>query len=268
MNESTHFIFDGEKVVISPDLVVIVTFLQEIEKEVESFLGFSETIESIKKQYSETLKLILLLSQKLKDNSIDFEFKLSEHPNVTADRFKIDHPVRSKMIVLFANLEVLLCLNIAYEYKISDKKEIIKRAMNQEIVRSFLENFCLNKDNEWYSKNQERAQLISADDLRKLRNSLTHFFSVDTGVQVVDEMLDEKSRKLEKATDFKIKFLSPRDLYGILKGTAILMIKKWDNDCRESTRTQSKEFKERILCTEGIVSSHGAMVIKGEQIRI
>jgi len=33
--ESTHFIFDGDKVVISPDLYPVVSFLQEIEKEIE-----------------------------------------------------------------------------------------------------------------------------------------------------------------------------------------------------------------------------------------
>jgi len=34
-NSSTHFIFDGDKVVISPDLHSVVSFLQEIEKEFE-----------------------------------------------------------------------------------------------------------------------------------------------------------------------------------------------------------------------------------------
>jgi len=34
-NKSTHFIFDEDKVVISPDLYPVVSFLQEIEKEIE-----------------------------------------------------------------------------------------------------------------------------------------------------------------------------------------------------------------------------------------
>lgn len=47
--QSTHFIFDGEKVVISPDLHSIVSFLQEIEKEIESFLNFDKKLELIRK---------------------------------------------------------------------------------------------------------------------------------------------------------------------------------------------------------------------------
>ena len=42
--ESTHFIFDGEKVVISPNLYSVVSFLQEIEKEIESFLNFDISV--------------------------------------------------------------------------------------------------------------------------------------------------------------------------------------------------------------------------------
>lgn len=46
--QSTHFIFDGEKVVISPDLHSVVSFLQEIEKEIERFLNFDKKLESIR----------------------------------------------------------------------------------------------------------------------------------------------------------------------------------------------------------------------------
>jgi len=66
-SKSTHFIFDGEKVVISPDLYQVVSFLQEIEKEIESFLNFDKKLESIRKQHAETLKLVEVLAQKLKE---------------------------------------------------------------------------------------------------------------------------------------------------------------------------------------------------------
>jgi len=68
----------------------------------------------------------------------------------------------------------------------SDKKEIIKRAMNQDNVKDFLERFCLNQKNEWCQKNPERLKHITADDLRKLRNSLTHFFSVAENIGVAN----------------------------------------------------------------------------------
>ena len=41
-NKSTHFIFDGEKVLISPDLFLTINFLMEIEKEVKTVLEFEK----------------------------------------------------------------------------------------------------------------------------------------------------------------------------------------------------------------------------------
>ena len=267
-DKSTHFIFDGQKIVISPDLRPIFDFLKEIEKEIESFLGFDKKLESIRKQHLETIKLIEVLVAKLKENSIDFKFTFSEHPATIAEKLKIDRPIRSEMIVLFANLETLFCLNIAYENKISDEKEIIKRAMNQDNVKDFLERFCLNQKNEWCQKNPERLKHITADDLRKLRNSLTHFFSVAKNIGVSYAVLDEKSRKLEKVTNFKAKFISPEDLYEIIKGAGILMMKKWNDDCLDSINKKSNEFKERILSVNNIIKGCGAMVIKNNQINI
>lgn len=267
-NKSTHFIFDGDKVVISPDLYPVVSFLQEIEKEIEDFLGFDKKLESIRKQHLETIKLVEVLVGKLKENSIDFKFTFSEHPANIAEKLKIDRPIRSEMIVLFANLETLFCLNIAYENKISDEKEIIKKAMNQDNVKVFLENFCLNKENEWCQKNPERLKHILVDDLRKLRNSLTHFFSVAKTLAVSYAVLDEKSRKLEKATNFKAKFISPEDLYEITKGSAKLMIKKWSEDCKNDLVKNSNEFKEKILSVKAVVDNYGAMIVRNKQINI
>jgi len=267
-NKSTHFIFDGEKVLISPDLHPIVSFLQEIEKEIEIFLGFYKKLESIRKQHAETLKFVKVLTQKLKENSIDFNFTFSEHPSTIINKLTINRPIRSEMIVLFANLETLFCLNIAYENKISDEKEIIKKTMKQGNVKYFLEKFCLNKENEWGQKNPKRLKRITTNDLRKLRNSLTHFFSVSKGLSVSYAVLDEKSRKLEKATNFKVKFISLEDLYEIIKGSAKLMIKKWSEDCKNSLEKNSNEFKERILFVKAVIDNYGAIIIKNERINI
>lgn len=267
-NQNTHFIFDGNKVVISPDLREVIVFLQEIEKEINDFLTFDKKIESIRKQYLETIKLVEVLVGKLKENSIDFKFTFSEHPASIADKLKIDRPIRSEMIVLFANLEVLFCLNIAYENKTSDEKEIIKKAMNQDNIKKFISEFCLKSENEWCKNNQGRLKHISADDLRKLRNSLTHFFSVSQGLGVSYPMLDEKSRRLEKATNFKAKFISPEDLLEIIKGAAKLMIIKWSTDCNDCLAKNSDEFKDKILAVKSIVEKSGAIVIKNNQITI
>lgn len=266
-DHSTHFIFDGEKVIISPDLYPFINFLQEIEKEIESLLWSDNKLESIKKYYTEIINLVRVISDKLIKNSIDFNFTLSEHPDTIIEKFKTNSADRSKMIILFANLETLLCLNIAYENKTSEKMVIIKDAMDPNIVKGFYENFCLNQNNEWGKKNHERLKYITADDLRKLRNSLTHFYSLDKGLQISNSFFSNKSRELERKTNFKVKFISPDDLYEMIKGVAKLLIEKWSNDCKDSQMTGSSEFKDRMLSINELVRSHGAMIIGGSQLK-
>jgi len=218
-NKSTHFTFDGSKIEISPDLLLTINFLQEIEKETVCFLGIS-------------------------------------------------HLIRSKIIILFANLETLLRLNFAYENKINDGETIRKQTFDQKVWESFYDNFCLNENNQWGQKNQERLKHITVYELRYLRNSLTHFFSLDKGLQIADALLDEKSRKLEQATNFEVKFISPEDLYEIIKGSAMLMIKKWSNDYQECLKINSDEFKEKILSVNTLIKNSGAVIVKNKQINI
>ena len=267
-NKSTHILFNGEKIVISPDLWLIFDFLKKIEKEVESFLNFSKRLGSIRKQYLETSQCVQMMSKKLKENSIDFNFTFSESPVTIIDKLKVDHTVRSKCIVLFANLETLFCLNVAYENKISDQKAIINEAMKPEAIKAFLENFCLNKKNVWRKKSQKRLENITVNDLRKLRNALTHFFSVDGNLQIINVMSGIKSKKLKQAINFKAIFISPEDLYEIIKGTFMLMMKKWTDDYFDSIKNGSNEFKERILSVNNIVKNYGAIIAKNSQIDV
>jgi len=267
-SKSTHFIFDGEKIIISPDLRPIVDFLQEVERECNILLGFEGRLESIRKQSLELLKFIEFLSSRLKENSIDFSFTLSEKPSTLADKLKFIRPVCSEMIVLFAHLETLIRLNFAYENKIDDGKEIRKLTLKQSVWKSFYNNFCLSKYNIWVQKNPERARRISAQDLRYLRNALTHFFSVDKGLSISYSVLEEKSRKLEKKTNFKVKFLSPEDLYEIIKGAALLMIKKWNDDCVKNLKNKSNDFKEKIMAVNNLIKNTAPIIIKSKEINI
>ena len=265
---STHFVFDGDKIIIFPDLREVILFVQEIEKEIVGLLVFDTKLESIKKQYLEMMELVQALLGKLKENSIDFKITFSEHPSTLAERFKMNQTVRSQMIALFAYLETLLRLNIAYENKISDGDLIRELKLDAKNWESFYDSFCLNENNQWCHKNKERLKHITAHDLRFLRNSLTHFFSVEDGVQIADASLGKKARKLEQASNFQAKFLSPEDLFEIIRGAGILMIIKWSNDCQECLKTGSNEFKERILSANTLVKNSGAVLVSNEQINI
>ena len=261
-NKDTSFVFDGDKIIISPDLWPIVDFIQNIEKEIDFILGFEERLESIRKQYAETIELIRVLAQKIQENSIDFSFVLSENPSTFTDKLKIDYPLRSKMIILFAHMETLRCFNIAYENKVSEDKEIRKIA--RENIIPFIRDFCLSNNNDWVKNNQERANKITPDYLWKLRCSLTHFFSVTKDMAIADKNLEEKSRRLEIFSAFNIKFISPEDLNEIIKGAGKITIKRWVSDYKENP----EEFKERILFVKSIVEKNGAILIRNKEINI
>lgn len=266
--DSTHFIFDGEKMVISPDIVPIFEFLKEIEREVEEFLGFEKRLQTISSQYLDAWEFIEFLSNKLKQNSIDFEYTLKNPTDTIAGNLSLYRPLRSEMIVIFANLETLRCLYTAYKHKVTNEEEIRHLAMKKENIRSFLNEFCLNQENSWVKHNPERAAKITAEDVQKLRNSLSHFFSVAKGISLSHSLLNDKSRQLEQMSEFKVTFISPEDLYGILKGAAILMVKKWNNDCVFSFKARSNEFKERILCVRDIVGRYGVKIVLNNQINL
>jgi len=212
-NKSTHFLFDGQKIIISSDIQLTINFLMEIDKDI---------------------------------------IKLLECKNL----------IRLKLIALFANLETLMRLNFAYENKISEGNKIRQLTLDSSVWRNFYSDFCLNKDNTWIKENIDRSDKISNEDLRYLRNSLTHFFSVDRGLQIGDRALDKKSREIEKQTNYNVKFISPEDLYEIIKGSAVIMMKKWNDDCIKCSKNQSEEFKERINAVNELVNSSGSVVVK------
>lgn len=267
-NKNTHIIFDGKKIFVSPNLMSIVNFLGDIEKEIEDVLGCNKKLWGLGKQYAENLKLIQVLFQKLKDNSIEFEFTISENPVITAKKFVGISSTRSEMVFIFAYLETLLRLEFAYKKKINDGKEIRKLTLNKKVWESFYNDFCLNQNNKWIQENKERAKNITAEDLRYLRNSLTHFLSVDRGLQISDSILKNESRKLEKLSEFKVKFISPEDLYQIAKNVTILIIEKWNKDCQECLKINSNDFREKILCVSKLIEESGAVIIRNGQLNL
>jgi len=212
---STHFVFDGKQVQISPDLGSIVTFLQGIEQETTSLL---------------------------KDDSTSMKY------------------LRSKMICLFASLETLLCLHIAYSHNTSDEGIIVGVARKGRDRKSFLDTYCLASGNEWVKNNKDRAKYIKSDDLIKMRNSLTHFYSIKKSLSIGPQSHASESRKIEKRTGFKVVFISPEDLSEIIQDTFMLMMKKWSTDCL-AFHGKSDEFKERILKVRNLIDNEGAKTL-------
>ncbi len=267
-NEATFFVFDGDKVVISPDLLPIISFLQEIEKEVKSMLEIDRKMLNIRSYFKELFKLIEKSFSVLKEQSLTFEHTLSQNPIAFLENTTIKPFTRSKVVALFAYLDTLFCLNLAYEKQTYDKEKIIGFAMNKKEIDSFLNRFCLHESNKWGQKNPDRLRHLTTKDLRELRNCLTHFFSVQNKVCVADDLLNEKSRELERKTNFQGIFISPEDLLEIINGAVRIMITRWNNDHAENQKSNSDEFGERITCVKNIVHDNGAIIVKNSDVHI
>ena len=267
--KSTHIVFDGNNVLISPDIVPVVNFLMEIEKEIGNILGFNKKLDEIRESYSELISFVGFLSNKLKENNLDFEYTLKENPENIANKFKFDFALRSQMIVLFANLEVLFTIHLAYEKETFDKDILIRSAMDKDTTKDFLNSFLLTEENDFYKNNKARLSKINSTQLRDLRNLLTHFFSVGHGgLSIAPALLEEKSRKFENILKSNKKgsivFISEHDLFELIKHANLLRLKKWSDDFLN----KPEDFKRKILFVIGLVKRDGAIILKNNSLNI
>ncbi|MBU4480073.1 hypothetical protein KKG48_01345 [Patescibacteria group bacterium] len=266
--KNTQFSFDGKKLVVSEDLMPIFSFLMEIEKEINYFMKFNKKLEKIKSGYKEILNFAEFLSKKVVENKIDFEYNLPKNILGTIDEFAPYFPLRSQIIILFANIEVLLCLSIAYNNENSDKKFVINNAMNSAAVNNFLNDYFLTEKNLWYKENKKRASKIKSEDFRRLRNSLTHFFSLDKKITLTPDLLKYKSLEMEKIIEKSGKCppvsLSPEDIFEMIRGASKIMMEEWNNDYV----TNPVAFQNKINAVKSIIKKNGAMIIQNKDFKI
>ncbi len=267
--ESTQFVFNEKGVFISPDIVPVFNFLVDIEKEIESILGFSKKLEGIKENYLEVLNFVSFLSTKLKENHIDFSFTFKEHPEKVAEKLALYLPFRSQMIVLFASLEVLFSLHAAYELKTSDEEVLKQHTMDKDNTKHFLNSFILNESNLYYQTNKARFSKIDSSKLRDLRNSLTHFFSIGKGgLSLAPDQLSEKARKLENLMKQNkqghVVFISEQDLYGLIKSANILRMRRWSDDFKEDPFV----FKEGMVSVINLVKRTAPAIIGNNRLQV
>lgn len=269
MEESTHILFDGKNIVISPDIMPVFSFLMEIEKEIESFLGFNKKLDGIKESHLEMINFVGFLSNKLKENNIDFKYDFKEHPSKIAEKLNFHFPIRSQVIVLFANLDVLFNLHTAYKNETSDSNELRQLTMDDKNAKKFLNDFIFNGENQYYENNKARFSKIDSGKLRGLRNSLVHFFSIGhSGLSLTPNLLSDKSRKFENILKQNkhgnIIFISPEDIYGLIKDATILRMKKWSEDFQDNP----KHFKQKMKFVIDLVNMEGAVIVQNRRLNI
>lgn len=261
-NNQSHITWDGEKILVSSDLVSVVQFLSDIEHEVTGVLSVNNRLASISDGVSDVLKVLLNLFSRLEKHEPNIKkekFKLSKTKGLSSLIKKLEgiFSPRSQMIVLMSSLEVLLAFYVAYEYEISSKKEVIEKMTGKKNkATEFLDKFVLTKDNAYFNKKYKKLSKIKSSDFRKLRNDLVHFFSVtEKFIISYDKQPGEKFIK-EKIPS--VLFLSVTDLASLVKDAHLLMISNWINDFHKDATA----FNNKIKHVGSIVDNFAAKMIE------
>ncbi len=254
MEKHTNIRIDGKSIVISPDLTGIFNFIMNIDEEVKNFLSFCDKLKDIGEQYLELMDFAKRQAEMLNKHSIKCDFQFKEDPSSIANKLTLIPPLRSQMIVLFAYLETLRVLWTAYDIGTDDEQQL--RNASDDAIDSFIETFCLSKENSWYKNNSKRGGKIGKKDLRYLRNSLTHSFSLSKSNLALVGSFDEKADDLRKKTNNIFQAISPMDLYEICVSAFLLILEKWNDDCRSDEFQKKIEHVKKLIKVKAPIEIH------------
>lgn len=93
--------------------------------------------------------------------------------------------------------------------------------MDSNKTKLFIKDFMLTDNNYYYKSNKNVFSKISWKHIRNLRNKLTHFFSIDSNINLINRGKESTARKLEmELSARKVKdviFMSSNDLFELLR---------------------------------------------------
>jgi len=263
----SHFIFNNKEVNISPDLRPIIIFLQTIEEDIEENNSLFEKKKKTKENMLKLLNLCKSMTQRMKDENINFEFKDQDYILKLTDELDlIQYSLRFQFLGLFAYIETLMTFHIAYTHKIDSEAEIIKFS-NEKTFKQFWNRYFFTKNNEYYKSRKKIFSKTNADTVRKLRNGLFHFLSPGQGIGMIHHEFSQKARKIEKKIFKKgagTIFISDKDLYSLTTDAFKLIMKDWSDDYLNNPEL----FQESIKNVSSIVVRNGGHKIQDKHINI
>lgn len=263
--ESTHLFFQGDAIHISPNLSPIAKFISNIEKEIDELFSINKRLEDILKQYRELLECTKIVTEKLENNKHVIDFSFSEPPQTILEKTTWQRPLRAEMITVFAYMETLMCFYLAYTYEISDEEGLRKKMQKTDSVKEFINSFIISNDNQWCQLHPRRAKRFTWKELRNIRNSLTHFFSVAKDGLSAATIYDNTVKEAEQKTKSKVKFITPDDLRIMVRSAALLLFKTWDKDYRDSLQRGDKNFENKIKFVKTIVDRDASLIFRYDQ---
>jgi hypothetical protein len=210
------------------------------------------------------LELTAKLSKLIHDNNIDgWSHDFKKDPRNFTEILEYHVPIRTQMIHLFTQLEVMYFLYIAYTEEVDSETELRNIAMKNEKLRKvFLRKFLLSEDNTYYKLHKERLSKLDSGKIIRLRNTLVHFFSLSSdSIGIHPDAFSSDARKIEHYAATKklgaFVMLSPSDLHELIKSAYLMLVKHWSNE----TLLDNSTFKRKIGFVSNVVSEFGAVTV-------
>ena len=264
-NENKFFKLSDDKIILSSDLMVIINFIDEITKEMELLVNLENRMNSIYNGFNTLLKVCSSQAKLLKKNNVNYiiEESIQEIESSLKKLQNYSEPTRAIMVALFTKIEVMFCLYIAYEFETNKTDEVIRIATkNNDEILKFFKKFFLTNNNKYYRKYCENFPEISAKKFRLLRNSLVHFFSTISSIILYQSSNINGSLKADnrfKAKGYnKIVFISPLDLFDLIKASFNLLFEKWETDSKKNP----KVFTRKIAFVKSIVKEKASKSVR------
>ena len=268
MKEDEYKFFElcDDKIILSSELMDIINFLAELTNEMGLLVNLESRFSSIQKGFDTLVKVCSIQSKLLKENEINYSIDepIHEFESSLNKLHNYSEPTRSIMVALFTKIEVMFCLYIAYKFETDKTDQVIKIATgpnNKEILK-FFNVYFLTNNNKYYKRNCDKFSKISAKKFRLLRNSLVHFFStIDSIILYQSSNINGaiKANRIYKSKNYNDKiFISPSDLYELIKASFNLLFEKWETDSKKNPEI----FTKKIAFVKSIVMKKSSVSIR------
>ena len=175
------------------------------------------------------------------------------------DDFSTEQIVRSQMICLFSYMETIFCLLTVYDFELTDERKIME--ISKDNINKYINKCILTKDNEFYNKNIDRFRKITANNLKILRNSLTHFYSIFDNIGLIPKEASIEARKAEKLLEnqkHNYIFITPEDFLELLNGAVRIVLLGWSNE----SITKPQDFKRKMSYIIDLISKKAPKTVK------
>lgn len=177
--------------------------------------------------------------------------------------------VRTNTIAIFAFMEVIFCIQNIFQFNLYDNNSIIKSAKNN--LLQYINLYILNKNNEYYLNEIDRFKGIWKIDIQKLRNSLTHFYSLWwdkiwllSDQYNIDEIIDLENKVRKQIKGGVYLLLRPIDLFELIKKANIIIFEQWNLSHLDDIDI----FYIKIQNVINIVTNNAPILIKSKNLKL